>query len=312
MSWQLMIPLPTSIESFRSIVHFVTAANAQSFTDAAEQLGISKSAIGKSISLLEQNLGTVLFHRTTRKITLTTEGEAYLASCLIALETLQVAENALRSKLTEPSGTLRIDMPAAFGRSVMMPILLNIAERFPHLKLTITFNDKVIDPLDIGFDLAIRFGAVKDSTDLVAKKLNEQHLVLCASPDYLARYGTPQSADDLRVHRCIMAWRGGRPLSWRIKDLQGDDFRFSPDAFHQISDGDAMVDACVYGAGIIQFPEFLLRPYIKRGELVVILPELEPSPTELSIIWPRSRYLLPSVRFIVDELIRLSKQNAFG
>jgi len=307
-----MIPLPTSIESFRSIVHFVTAANAQSFTDAAEQLGISKSAIGKSISLLEQNLGTALFHRTTRKISLTTEGEAYLASCLIALETLQVAENTLRSKLTEPCGTIRIDMPAAFGRSVMMPILLDMAERFPHLRLTITFNDKVIDPLDIGFDLAIRFGALKDSADLVAKKLNEQHLVLCASPDYLARYGTPLGMEELRQHRCIMAWRGGSPLSWLLKNTNQQDIRFNPTPFHQISDGDAMVDACVAGAGIIQFPESLLRPYVARGELVFILPELTPEPSELNIIWPRSRHLLPSVRFIVDELITLSKQNAFG
>ncbi|MDR3432664.1 MAG: LysR family transcriptional regulator [Rouxiella aceris] len=307
-----MIPLPTSIESFRNIVHFVTAANAQSFTDAAEQLGISKSAIGKSISLLEQNLGTALFHRTTRKISLTTEGEAYLASCLIALETLQVAENTLRSKLTEPCGTIRIDMPAAFGRSVMMPILLDMAERFPHLRLTITFNDKVIDPLDIGFDLAIRFGALKDSADLVAKKLNEQHLVLCASPDYLARYGAPLGMEELRQHRCIMAWRGGSPLSWLLKNANQQDIRFNPTPFHQISDGDAMVDACVAGAGIIQFPESLLRPYVARGELVFILPELTPEPSELSIIWPRSRHLLPSVRFIVDELITLSKQNAFG
>ncbi|WP_410014548.1 LysR family transcriptional regulator [Sodalis sp. C49] len=307
-----MIPIPVSIESFRSIVHFVTAANAQSFTEAAESLGISKSAIGKSISLLEQNLGTALFHRTTRKISLTTEGEAYLASCRIALETLQSAENALRSKLTEPCGTIRIDMPAAFGRSVMMPILLDMAERFPHLKLTITFNDKLIDPVEIGFDLAIRFGALKDSADLVAKKLNEQHLVLAASPEYLSRYGTPLHFADLKQQRCIMAWRGGNPLSWLIKNAQGEDVRFNPTPFHQISDGDAMVGACVSGAGIIQFPESLLRPYIARGELVSILPELTPSPTQLSIIWPRSRHLLPSVRFIIDELIALSKQNAFG
>jgi len=307
-----MIPAPVSIESFRSIVHFVSAAKAQSFTEAAENLGISKSAIGKSISLLEQNLGTALFHRTTRKISLTTEGEAYLASCLIALETLQAAENALRSKLTEPCGTIRIDMPAAFGRSVMMPILLDMAERFPHLKLTITFNDKLIDPLEIGFDLAIRFGALKDSADLVAKKLNEQHLVLAASPEYLSRYGTPLQLEDLKQQRCIMAWRGGNPLSWLIKNTQGEDVRCNPTPFHQISDGDAMVDASVSGAGIIQFPESLLRPYVERGELVLVLPELTPSPTQLSIIWPRSRHLLPSVRFIIDELISLSKLNAFG
>jgi len=306
-----MITTPGSVESFRSIVHFVTAANVLSFTEAAEQLGISKSAIGKSITQLEQNLGTTLFHRTTRKISLTTEGEAYLASCLIALETLQAAENSLRSKMTEPSGTVRIDMPAAFGRSVMMPILLDMAERFALLKFTITFNDKIIDPLDVGFDLAIRFGPMKDSADLVAKKLNEQHLVFAASPSYLEKYGKPNTLEELSQHRCIMAWRGGRPLNWLVKKAK-EDVRINPTPFHQISDGDAMVDVCVSGAGIIQFPESLLRPYVQRGELVLILPELTPSATELNVIWPRSRHLLPGVRYIIDQLSELSEHNAFG
>jgi len=306
-----MITTPGSVESFLMIVHFVTAANVLSFTEAAEQLGISKSAIGKSITQLEQNLGTTLFHRTTRKISLTTEGEAYLASCLIALETLQAAENSLRSKMTEPSGTVRIDMPAAFGRSVMMPILLDMAERFALLKFTITFNDKIIDPLDVGFDLAIRFGPMKDSADLVAKKLNEQHLVFAASPSYLEKYGKPNTLEELSQHRCIMAWRGGRPLNWLVKKAK-EDVRINPTPFHQISDGDAMVDVCVSGAGIIQFPESLLRPYVQRGELVLILPELTPSATELNVIWPRSRHLLPGVRYIIDQLSELSEHNAFG
>lgn len=307
----MMINSPGSVESFRSIIHFVTAANTLSFTEAAEQLGISKSAIGKSITQLEQNLGTMLFHRTTRKISLTTEGEAYLASCLVALDTLQTAENSLRSKLSEPSGTVRIDMPAAFGRSVMMPILLEMADRFTQLKFTITFNDKIIDPSDVGFDLAIRFGSVKDSANLVAKKLNPQHLVFAAAPSYLAKQGTPTTLEDLSEHRCIMAWRGGRPLSWLVRKGK-EDLRINPKPFHQISDGDAMVDACIAGAGIIQFPESLLRRYVEGGELRLLLPQFTPHATELNIIWPRSRQLLPGVRFIIDQLSDLAKHNAFS
>lgn len=304
--------VPVSTESLRGIVHFVVAANAQSFTEAAEQLGITKSAIGKSINRLERSLGTSLFHRTTRKISLTTEGEAYLLSCQGALEILRSAEMALRSKLTEPSGIVRIDMPAAFGRSVMMPVLLGMCQRYPELRLTLTFNDKVIDPLDMGFDLAIRFGPLKDSTDLIARRLNEQHLVLCASPTYLAHYGTPFSLEDLKQHHGIMAWRGGTPLNWLIKGPAGKDVRFNPSPFHQISDGDAMIEACIAGAGIVQFPESLLHPYIKNGKLITLLPELTPSATELNVIWPRSRHLLPGVRFIIDELVSLSEANTFS
>ncbi|WP_417538271.1 LysR family transcriptional regulator [Marinomonas sp.] len=300
-----------STESFSSIVHFVTAANSSSFTQAAEQLGISKSAIGKSIQRLEHNLGTSLFNRTTRKISLTTEGEAYLASCQSALETLQMAEMALRSKLTEPSGTVRIDLPAAFGRSVMMPILMNMTKRYPHLKLTITFNDRIIDPLDVGFDLAIRFGPLKDTTDLIARKLNDQHLIICASPGYISNFGMPETLAELAHHRCILAWRGGAPLSWLIRDENEKDIRLKPAPFHQISDGDAMIDACIAGAGLIQFPEALLRPHIQSGKLVPLLAALNPAPTELNVIWPRARHLLPGVRFIIDELMALAVQKAF-
>lgn len=187
-----------------------------------------------------------------------------------------------------------------------------MTERYPHLKLTVTFNDKVIDPLNVGFDLAIRFGALKDSGDLIAKKLNDQQLILCASPDYLAHYGTPLTLDDLKQHRCVMAWRGGSPLSWLIKGADGQDVRFNPVAFHQISDGDAMIAACIAGAGIVQFPESLLRACLEKGELVTLLSAFNPSPTELNVIWPRSRHLLPGVRFIVDELIALSAHGTFG
>lgn len=305
------MPTVISTESFSSIVHFVTAANASSFTEAAEQLGVSKSAIGKSIKRLEHNLGIPLFHRTTRKISLTTEGEAYLASCQSALETLQMAEMALRSKLTEPTGTVRIDLPAAFGRSVMMPVLMDMTKRYPHLKLTITFNDRIIDPLDIGFDLAIRFGPVKDTTDLIARKLNAQHLIICASPAYISAYGKPETLTELAGHRCILAWRGGAPLSWLIRDESGKDIRLKPTPFHQISDGDAMIDACIAGAGLIQFPEALLRPHIQTGKLIPLLAAYNPAPTELNVIWPRARHLLPGVRFIIDELIELAAQKAF-
>lgn len=301
-----------STESFSSIVHFVTAANSGSFTEAAEQLGISKSTIGKSIQRLEHNLGVTLFHRTTRKISLTTEGEAYLASCQSALQTLQMAEMALRSKLTEPSGTVRIDLPAAFGRSVMMPVLMDMTKRYPYLKLIITFNDRIIDPLDVGFDLAIRFGPVKDTTDLIARKLNDQHLIICASPAYISNFGTPETLAELANHRCILAWRGGAPLNWLIRDENGKDIRFKPAPFHQISDGDAMIDACIAGAGLIQFPEALLRPHIQTGKLVPLLAICNPAPTELNVIWPRERHLLPGVRFIIDELITLAAQNAFA
>jgi DNA-binding transcriptional LysR family regulator len=299
-------------DALRSIVYFATAARHRSFTDAAEELGISKSALGKSIAKLEAKLNTSLFHRTTRKLSLTTEGEAYLASCQSALDTLAMAEQAVQSKIAQPSGRVRIDMPAAFGKKVMMPILLKLTEQFPELKFTMTFNDKVVDPIDAGFDLAVRFGPVKDSAELIAKALNPQKLVLVASPEYLARFGQPNSLDELSHHRCIVGWRGGRSLHWLLKAPDGSDQRFHPTPFHQISDGDAMIEACIAGAGLMQFPESLLRPLINANLLTPVLKELQPSNTELNIVWPKTRHLMPAVRFIVDHLTDLSAQQYFG
>lgn len=303
---------PVSTDSLRSIVYFVAIARYGSFTIAAEEVGVSKSALGKSISKLEEHLSTRLFHRSTRKVVLTTEGEAYLLSCQSALAILGDAELALKSKQQHPSGNIRIDMPAAFGRSVVMPILLQMTARFPELKLTLTFNDKVVEPLEVGFDLAFRFGPIKESYELIARKLNEQHLVLCASPKYIAEHGQPRSIEELANHRCIMAWRGGKPLPWLVKNIDGIDEYFHPQPFHQISDGDAMVDAAIAGAGVVQFPESLLRSTISTNKLVPILPQLTPAPTQLHIIWPTNQHLMPSVRFVIDEFVRLSDLGAFN
>ncbi len=299
-------------DSLRAIIYFVAIARCGSLTAAADELGISKSALGKSLSKLEQRLATQLFHRSTRKISLTTEGEAYLISCQQALNTLNQAELALKSKQQHPSGPIRIDLPAAFGRRVVMPILLQMAQTFPELQLTLSFNDKVVDPLEIGFDLAFRFGPIKSSHELVARKLNDQPLVLCAAPSYLAQYGTPQTLSDLSEHHCVMAWRGGKPLAWRFKHSAGQEEYHPPRPHHQISDGDAMVDAAIAGAGIIQFPQSLVRQAIHAGQLIPILSHLTPSPSALHIIWPTNHHLMPSVRFVIDAFVGLAEEGALS
>ncbi|MGS0708139.1 LysR family transcriptional regulator [Acinetobacter sp. ANC 3781] len=301
-----------SLDSFKSLIYFITAAQTKSFTNAAEELGVSKSTVGKSISRLEENLGVTLFHRSTRKISLTTEGEGYLKSCLEALQTLESAQNILRANQKDPNGVVRIDMPSAFGRKVMVPILMEMSTQYPSLSFIITFNDKVIDPQDLGFDLAIRFGEVKDSLDIVAKDLNDQQLVLCASSEYLEKKGIPQTLEDLNNHQCLVAWRGATPLGWLLKNENSQDFRFYPKPFHQISDGDAMIDACLLGGGIMQFPFSLIKEHVTNKKLQLILLGLNPDPTKLSLIWPRTPILLPGLRYVIDQLIFLSDQQKFS
>ncbi|MCA7014971.1 LysR family transcriptional regulator [Dickeya dadantii] len=301
-----------SAESLRGITNFVIAAQSRSFTEAAEHLGITKSAVGKSIARLEERLGTQLFHRSTRKLSLTSDGEAYLKSCLSALDILDSAEHALCRKQEVPAGTVRIDMPASFGRNLMMPVLLDILARYPALRLILTFNDRLIDPVEEGIDLILRLGELQSTDELVARRLSRQRLILCAAPAYLELYGTPSDVESLKKHRCIMGYRRGAPLAWRFRDDDTRDIRFVSATAHEISDGDAKLLACLTGTGIAQFPEAMVISYLEQGLLVPLLAECTPEPVELNIIWPRTKHLFPKIRLIVDELLKKAEEGHFG
>lgn len=292
------------IQSFQGVITFVVAARSNSFTEAAERLGISKSAVGKAIARLEHRLGTQLFHRTTRRISLTADGEAYFAACSTALEEIGSAESGLGPRAREPSGRLRVDLPMAFGRRVVAPLLYEIANKYPALELNITFSDHLIDPIEEGIDLLVRFGEMKDASGLVARRLTRQRWTVCASPAYLTRFGEPKNLEDLANHRCIVGYRRGQPLSWRLKH----DFRvvrFAPPSAHQIGDGEAMIQAAVAGIGLCQMPRCLFLDDLESGRLVEVLSDYEPDLVDVHAVWPKVSHLRPKVRYVVDELVRL-------
>lgn len=292
------------IDSFQGVITFVTAARSASFTEAAARLGISKSAVGKSIARLEERLGVQLFHRTTRRISLTADGDAYFIACSNALEEIGAAESGLGPGAREPAGRLRVDIPVAFGRRVVAPLLFQIANKYPSLQLIMTFSDHLVDPIEEGIDLLIRFGELKDTSGLVARRLARQRWAICAAPGYLERFGTPDSLDSLDRHHCIVGHRRGQPLSWRVR--QGEDtIRFASPSTHQIGDGEAMILAAVAGVGLCQMPRCLLREDIEAGRLVEVLDSYEPEPVEVHAVWPKVSHLRPKVRYVVDELVRL-------
>lgn len=293
-------------DHFGSIATFIAAARAASFTEAGERLGISKSAVGKSIAKLEARLGVQLFHRSTRKRALTADGEAYLAACSQALEEIENVENAFASHQRGPAGRLRIDLPASFGRHVVMPVLTRLADSFPELQLTVSFNECLIDPIEEGVDLVVRFGELGNLAGLVARKLMSQELVICAAPDYLARHGTPDSLDALSRHRGLVGYRGGVLLSWVIRE-NGQRVRFIPPATHQIGDGDALLAAAVAGLGICQVPMSEARVHLQSGALIPVLGELCAGTVDVHVLWPQTAHVRPKVRFVVDELVRLAE-----
>jgi DNA-binding transcriptional LysR family regulator len=258
------------IESLSGIVTFVVAARCLSFTAAADKLGISKSAVGKAIARLEERLGVKLFHRTTRRITLTADGEAFFTTCASAVDEISAVESSLGSDPKIPSGRIKIDMPVVFGRRIVLPLLLEIAARYPELRLVLSFNDALVDPIEEGVDLMIRFGELKNPAGVVARQLLTQRWVICASPAYLEQHGTPTTLEEVASHRCIVGLRQGQPLAWHIS-RNGSASRFVPPPTHQISDGEAMIDAAQAGLGLCQMPDSLLRSHIQAGRLQPLL-----------------------------------------
>ena len=206
---------------FDGIPEFVAVARLGSFTRAAGELGVTKSAAGRAVSRLEARLGAKLLHRTTRRLTLTADGEIWLAHCVAVLAELDRGAESLTMARSEPSGRLRIDLPSAFGRLYMMPLLIDLAKQYPALMLSVSFTDRRVDLIGEGIDLAVRIGVLDDSPDLVARPLGVQQLVICATPAYLSEHGSPDSAEDLAEHDCITGWRSELQAAWLLKQPDG-------------------------------------------------------------------------------------------
>lgn len=288
-------------DPFADVSLFVATARAGSFTRAAQRLGITKSAVGKAISRLETRLGFQLFHRTTRLTRLTADGEAYLAACTSALEAINAAQAALSSSNRVLSGRVHIDMPVAFGRRVLLPLLIDSIRGHPDLSLTLTFSDATNDLLQDDVDIAIRFGAVKDSSHLIARRLTTQERVICASPAYFRSYREPKALADVAAHRCIVGTHKGPPTVWFVWDHVAQT-SITPPATYQLSDGEAMVDAAIAGLGLVQLPSALVRSAIQQGLLTTVLGDYATT-VDVHVLWKRQAHLSPRVRYIVDQLV---------
>lgn len=297
--------------SHLSGVHaFVETAHHLSFTGAAESLGMTKSAVGKSVSRLEARLGVKLIHRSTRRLVLTQDGEAYLAAARRALEEIEAAEASLSSNHREIAGRLRIDAPAAWGRRVLLPILTEVALAQPGLRLSLSFTDRIIDPVAEQVDLVIRFGETADTADLISRKLAEQRAPLVAAPAYLARCGVPAQPEDLLRHCCVTGISREMPIGFRIARPGCAPQRLRVAPAHEIGDGSAVVEAAIAGLGIAQMPLSLVADALSDGRLVEVLPEFGTVPVGIFALWPRTRHLLARVRHVVDLLAAKGQAGA--
>jgi DNA-binding transcriptional LysR family regulator len=283
------------------IATFVQAVEAGSFAQAAERMRLTRSAVGKSIARLENRLGVRLFHRTTRTLSLTEDGQAYYERCVRALAELDAADAALNSGKKEPRGHLRVSAPTLFGRHCVAPVLLELAKRHPELRVEMSFSDRVVDLIDEGFDLAVRIGTLPDSASLAARRLGAQRMGICAAPAYLAEWGRPSELDDLQNHRAITYTRAGQIVPWRVRDAE-QVREVRTDGQIRFDDLQVITDAAVLGAGLAWLPCWLVAPHVRAGELILVMDSERVLAADVHAVWPKARYMPAKTRAAVDLL----------
>jgi DNA-binding transcriptional LysR family regulator len=288
---------------FDGIAEFVSVARRGSFTAAAAELGVTKSAVGRTVSRLEARLGAKLFHRSTRRLKLTSAGEAWLEHSVTAMTALERGEKLLKLAQDTPSGQVRIDLPTLFGRLYIVPALLDLAARCPALSLNVSFTDRKLDLIDEGIDLTVRIGKLDNTPDLVARPIGVQHMVICAAPDYLAAHGVPLSPADLADHDCIASWRHEQHGVWLLKQPDGSLTPYIVPVKHEVGDYEMMLAAVVAGRGLAQFPTWMVAKNIERGRLVPVLDGMSRGEMPISIVWVRTPALPAKIRVVVDEIV---------
>ena len=294
------------MNKFTEMQTFAAVVNAGSFVNAADALELSKAAVSRHINELEDRLGVRLLQRTTRRLSLTTEGEAFYAHCEALLAQLDEAESEMSSRTIEASGLLKINAPISFGILHLASLWGDFTARHPKVSLDISLSDRVVDLVEEGYDLAIRIAQLENST-LVGRKLSSTRLVLCASPQYLKKHGTPKHPSDL-VNHAILAYTY---LSLRDEWVfDGPDGHVTIKTFPTIHTNNG--DTCKVGAlahrGIILQPTFLVGNELKSGALVEILPSFKSIELGIYAMYPTRRFVSQKVRLMIDFLVAHFRQ----
>lgn len=280
---------------------FVRVVEHGSFRKAADALGISPASATAAIARLEKQLRVRLLHRTTRRLSVTEEGQSYYCSCVRILGDIAEAEDALSGVRLVPRGRLRISVPQSFVSDVFFPALKEFIDLYPQLDVEVVLGDRAVNLVEEGIDCAIRGVEIPSDSGLVVRALSAIHWLTCASPAYLAQHGTPTRIEDLSAHNCIrfISPSTGRPRDWMFVN-DGTSLAIVPGGNLRMTSFDAVRDVARVGAGIAQMPDALGYTAVLKGELVPVLAEwVAPAPT-LMLVYPGNRYLPAKVRIFGD------------
>jgi len=286
---------------------FAKVAERGSFSQAADELDISRAASSGHVASLEKHLGVRLLNRTTRRVSLTAEGADFLRRCRRILDEVQDAEETLRGSRSKPQGLLRVDVPVAFGRYLLLPALPEFTRRYPAIDLDIRLNDRVVDLVAERVDVALRVGALQQS-GLVARRVAQVNIVTCASPAYLADHGEPKTPDDLREHRLLALTppSGGSP-EWSFP-APYTSRRLKLHFAMQFNTAEGPIVAASAGLGIVHTGDLLVAEQVAHGELKLILKDYAMPGPMMSLVYPSAGHQSPKVRVFSDFAADLMKR----
>jgi len=281
------------MESFAAVVE------TGSFTGAAEQLGISKSFVSKQISQLEDDMGTRLLHRSTRRLSMTDEGKRFYKHCKLIVDEAAKAQEEIIDSKTNPRGRIRIAIPQSMSISNMSSVFKRFQEKYPNIHLEIVASGVTENLIDEGFDLALRIGRLEDST-LISRRLSDCYYQTVASPKYLKKYGKPSHPKELTNHNCLIYASSSR--QWSYQKINGESFSVTARGNLVCNDGNLIVDAVLNGQGIAYGPSILYQPYISCGELEHLFESFVLPPVLISIVYPSKQNLSRKVSMFIDFL----------
>lgn len=292
------------LDRLTSMAVFVRAADLGSFTAAAAEFGLSTQMVSKHIMALEQQLGSRLLHRTTRKQSLTEIGYLYHERCQTILAEVEAAGALTEQAQATPRGRLRINAPVTFGSQSLVPLITRYLRQYPEVEIDLTLSDRLVDPIEEGYEAVIRLGPINDSTTLVARPLAPYRLIACASPAYLAEHGKPETPAYLLEHECLgfAYWFGTLGRNWRFS-RDSCIYDAPVNGRLQINDWKGLLHAALEGFGITLGYEAALTEALSAGRLVRILPDYEGPSRPMHLLYAADQRMTPKLRYFIDDVV---------
>lgn len=282
--------------NFDGISEFVYVAETASFTRAAKKLNISTAHVSRRVTALEQKLNIKLLYRTTRKVSLTQEGQLFYQHCRSVLDGIEEAERVVTNLQQKPQGHIKLTAPVTYGEQKILPLINDFVQQHSAIQISAYLSNQNVDLVEQGFDLAVRLGKLADST-LIAKKLGKRKNYLCASPQYLEKYGMPHSLSELSDHNCLL----GTLDYWRFK-VAGKEKTVKVKGTLRYNNGSGLTDATLKGLGIVQLPDYYVKDHISQGKLIPLLTKFQEPDDGIWAVYPHNRQLSPKIRALVDYL----------